>query len=206
MSIYNPYTFLRMRGLLGDATEEFIETLDNKDTEDQDEEEIYKMANVMTDCGGLQVMLNRLASVQDSVPSKHLLVVLLKLFDHCVKVKKNRETFLNPELKAIPILLRCVKLCLGAGMSDPGSQGGPCISEQVLQIMEKLLVEATVKQNTIEVRFNEFELLSIFSISVFISSGLLRLRVKRGDERRHPGAFGACCQLEGWNSTAPKPP
>ena len=36
----------RMRGLLGDATEEFIENLANKDNEDQDEEEIYKMANV----------------------------------------------------------------------------------------------------------------------------------------------------------------
>ena len=38
----------RMRGLLGDATEEFIENLANKDNEDQDEEEIYKMANVRT--------------------------------------------------------------------------------------------------------------------------------------------------------------
>ena len=36
----------RMRGLLGDATEEFIENLANKDNEDQDEEEIYKIANV----------------------------------------------------------------------------------------------------------------------------------------------------------------
>ena len=33
----------RMRGLLGDATEEFIETLTNKDSENQDEEDIYKM-------------------------------------------------------------------------------------------------------------------------------------------------------------------
>ena len=94
-----------MRGLLGDATEEFIENLANKDNEDQDEEEIYKMANVMAVNGGLKVMLNRLEHVQDTIRSKQLLIVLLKLFGHCVKVKQNREKLLDPDLKTIPILL-----------------------------------------------------------------------------------------------------
>lgn len=47
----------RMRGLLGDATEEFIETLEVKKQTTQDNEEIYKMANVLAQCGGLQVIL-----------------------------------------------------------------------------------------------------------------------------------------------------
>lgn len=53
----------RMRGLLGDATEEFVETLTAKSEQEVDNEEVYKMANVMADCGGLQVglMLLRLA-------------------------------------------------------------------------------------------------------------------------------------------------
>ena len=59
-----------MRGLLGDATEEFIETVNNKDGEDQDEEEVYSMANVMADCGGLNVMLLRLSSIMDTVYTK----------------------------------------------------------------------------------------------------------------------------------------
>lgn len=46
----------RMRGLLGDATEEFIETLNNKSQNTVDNEEVYKMANVLADCGGLQVI------------------------------------------------------------------------------------------------------------------------------------------------------
>ena len=50
-------------------------------------------------------------------------------------------------------MLNCVKLCLSANSNDFGSQG-PSLSEQVLQIMEKLLVEATIKQNTIEVYRN----------------------------------------------------
>ena len=76
----------RMRGLLGDATEEFIETLDNKESEDQDEEDVYKLANVMSECGGLEVMLSRMESVEDAQDSKQLLTVLLKLFGYCIKV------------------------------------------------------------------------------------------------------------------------
>ena len=146
----------RMRGLLGDATEEFIENLANKDNEDQDEEEIYKMANVMAVNGGLKVMLNRLAHVKDTIRSKQLLIVLLKLFGHCVRVKQAREKLLDPDLKTIPILLKCVTLCLSSGSSEASASqvSGPCLSEQVLQIMEKLLVEATIKQNTIEIYCN----------------------------------------------------
>ena len=101
-------------------------------------------------------MLNRLEHVQDTIRSKQLLIVLLKLFGHCVKVKQNREKLLDPELRTIPILLKCVKLCLSSGASETSAIGsqGPCLSEQVLQIMEKLLVEATIKQNTIEIYCN----------------------------------------------------
>lgn len=45
----------RMRGLLGDATEEFVESLNNKTQTTVDNEEVYKMANVLADCGGLTV-------------------------------------------------------------------------------------------------------------------------------------------------------
>ena len=45
----------RMRGLLGDATEEFIESLDKKEGEASDDEEIYKLAAVLGECGGIKV-------------------------------------------------------------------------------------------------------------------------------------------------------
>lgn len=140
----------RMRGLLGDATEEFIETLENKENEDQDDEEVYKLANVMADCNGLEVMLGRLESIQDTAYSKQLLTVLLKLFGYCIKVKKNRENLLNPNLKAIPILLQCLKLCLSSGETARSATSGPSVSEVILQHMECLLVEAASKDATIE--------------------------------------------------------
>ena len=49
----------RMRGLLGDATEDMVNSLDSGSDEDVDNEEVYKMANVMSQCGGLAVMLHR---------------------------------------------------------------------------------------------------------------------------------------------------
>lgn len=45
----------RMRGLLGDATEEFVETLDKKKEENVDHEQVYRMAAVMSECSGLEV-------------------------------------------------------------------------------------------------------------------------------------------------------
>ena len=46
----------RMRGLLGDATEEFIESLDKKEGEAEDDEVTYRLAKVMGQCGGLKVI------------------------------------------------------------------------------------------------------------------------------------------------------
>ena len=46
----------RMRGLLGEATEDIIERLDSDKT-DQDEEEVYKLASVLSKCGGIEVRL-----------------------------------------------------------------------------------------------------------------------------------------------------
>lgn len=64
------------RGLLGDATEEFIETLDNKGQSTVDNEEVYKMANVLAECGGLKVMVTRLGAIQNARRGKPLLQVM----------------------------------------------------------------------------------------------------------------------------------
>lgn len=63
--------------MLGDATEEFIETLDNKGQSTVDNEEVYKMANVLAECGGLKVMVTRLGAIQNARRGKPLLQVSL---------------------------------------------------------------------------------------------------------------------------------
>ncbi|TRY87094.1 hypothetical protein DNTS_009169 [Danionella cerebrum] len=126
----------RMRGLLGDATEEFIESLDSTTDEEEDDEEVYKMAGVMAQCGGLECMLNRLSGIKDFKQGRHLLTVLLKLFSYCVKVKINRQQLVKPEMNTLNVMLGTLNLV---------NSGGAAIAEQVLSIMEIILDEANAE-------------------------------------------------------------
>ena len=109
----------RMRGLLGDATEEFIENLSKT----------YKLAGVMGECGGLAVILHKLATITN----KTLLSVLLKL-----KIKANREKLLEPCMAVTAMLLATPKLCLTEERVRQSSN----MTDNVLQLMEKLLVDS----------------------------------------------------------------
>ncbi|KAK7862494.1 hypothetical protein R5R35_005919 [Gryllus longicercus] len=141
----------RMRGLLGDATEEFVETLDAKSEQEVNNEEVYKMANVMADCGGLQVMLDRLAAIQDTTRGRPLLQVLLKLFRLCVKVRRNQEVLTQPELSAISVFLGILQLCL-AGDTDSSQSS---VTEQLLDIMETVLSKAASQPLQAFLRFSQ---------------------------------------------------
>ena len=77
----------RMRGLLGDATEDIVERLDNGKDRDVDEEEDYKMSAVLSECNGLDAILTRLAHVKDFVQGHQLISAALKLLGFCVKLK-----------------------------------------------------------------------------------------------------------------------
>lgn len=128
----------RMRGLLGDATEEFIETLNNKSQEAVDNEQMYRMANVLADCSGLQVMLDRIGALQNVSKSRPLIQVLLKLFLLSVKVRRCQEVLCQPELGAINTLLKVLQLCL---QCDNDAQQA-AVTEQLLEIMETILSKA----------------------------------------------------------------
>lgn len=91
----------RMRGLLGDATEDMVNSLDSNSGEEEDSEAVYSMAAMMQQCGGLDVMLQRLGYVRDYQRGKQLVSVLLKLFDYCLKLKINRTELIKPEKDTI---------------------------------------------------------------------------------------------------------
>lgn len=120
----------RMRGLLGDATEEFVESLNANSEQKVNNEEVYKMANVLADCGGLKVMLDRLAAIQDISRARPLLQVLLKLFRLSVKVKKNQQVLSKPELRAVAVLLDVLQRCLA---TEPDSSQAT-VTEQLLDV------------------------------------------------------------------------
>lgn len=128
----------RMRGLLGDATEEFVETLKNKRKEQVDTEELYRMANVLADCNGLRVMLERIGSLQRISRQRELIQVLLKLFLICVKVRRCQEVLCQPEVGAINTLLKVLQMCLQSENDSIQS----AVTEQLLEIMETILSKA----------------------------------------------------------------
>ena len=142
----------RMRGLMGDATEEFISSLDNKDSQQVDNEVVYRMANLLASKGGLEVMLSRLSVISDLSPRcRPLLFVLLKLFSHCVKVEKNRKRLIDPSLKTISIMIPNLRMAIESDLSEvssasnqssPSSCGHVNFLEQLLPIMEAILMEA----------------------------------------------------------------
>ncbi|XP_065311151.1 E3 ubiquitin-protein ligase UBR4 isoform X4 [Dermacentor albipictus] len=124
----------RMRGLLGDATEEFVESLEAKAGGPQvDEEQVYRLARVMGTCGGLEAMLERLAAIDDLARGRPLLTVLLKLFGLCVKVRSNRLHLLESSLHAVARLLGALRLLLGAQEA--------ALAEQLLATLEAVLAE-----------------------------------------------------------------
>ena len=134
----------RMRGLLGDATEDMVNSLDSQTEEDVDKEEVYKMGSVLGEGDGLKVMLERLASIKDLVLGKQLMTVLLKLFSYAVNVKSNRLELLKPTMNTLTVMLGALNLALWAEQeSGTTATKGQTITEQVLQIMEVILLEAS---------------------------------------------------------------
>ena len=86
---------------------------DDKQQRPANDEETYRMANVMGECNGLDVLLERLSCVRDiHGEGRPLLGALVKLLSFCVKVQTNRALLISPELDAVQRLLVALKLCL----------------------------------------------------------------------------------------------
>jgi len=133
----------RMRGLLGDATEDMVENLDSDKAKDIDEEYEYKRAAILVDINGLDVILRRLSYNRDLSQSHQLVSVILKLIEYCIKVKVNRHYLNQPSSNAMKILLATLNLALRLERDHGSMSGGSTIAERVLKIMEILLQEAS---------------------------------------------------------------
>lgn len=129
----------RMRGLLGDATEEFIENLDPKKEEEVNNEQVYRMANVMAECGGIDIIVEQLSRISDLNRDRQLLQVILKLLRLCVKVKSNQVVLAKPELNAMGVLLGVLQLCLEVAGEYT------VLTEQLLEIMESTISKVALE-------------------------------------------------------------
>ncbi|XP_063828894.1 E3 ubiquitin-protein ligase UBR4 [Ostrinia nubilalis] len=125
----------RMRGLLGDATEEFVETLSQTNAEAVDDEQVYRMANVLADCGGLEVMLQRLAAIQRVGAARSLCSTLLRLLSLCARVRRCVRVLTRAETRALPVLLHALHLAADEEKDMPRAH----LVYQLLEIMERIL-------------------------------------------------------------------
>lgn len=151
----------RMRGLLGDATEDIIETFDTKknagENGEDDPEDVYRLAEVLSEHSGLETMLKRLESIRDMSSGKALLQILLKLFEYSIKLKVNRQRLIDPNLSSISAMLNKLNLLLKTEIEEQGrDQGLLSLTEKLLFIMDQLFHEATTTLS--QDKYNEFSL------------------------------------------------
>ncbi|XP_060810461.1 E3 ubiquitin-protein ligase UBR4 isoform X2 [Amyelois transitella] len=125
----------RMRGLLGDATEEFVETLSQTNAEAVDDEQVYRMANVLADCGGIETMLERLAAIQRVGVARSLCSTLLRLLALCARVRRCVRVLTRADTRALPVLLHALHL---AAIEERGMPQATLVY-QLLEIMERIL-------------------------------------------------------------------
>eukprot|EP00794_Sanderia_malayensis_P006454 gene6454-7186_t len=140
----------RMRGLLGDATEDMVDDLETDKDKDVDEEHEYRQAAVISEVGGLDIILKRLSYIRDLSRAQDLIFVMLKLLEYCVKVKVNRQYLGKPSVNALKIMLGTLNLALRLEKEKGSGSGGAMIAEKLLNIMGIVLHEASTQADQYE--------------------------------------------------------
>lgn len=75
-------------------------------------------------------MVKRLGAIKSLVRANPLLKVLLKLFWLCVKVNRCQEVLIKPEVGAMEVFLRTLKLCLDSELDSNQAT----VTEQLLSV------------------------------------------------------------------------
>lgn len=115
-----------------------METVEDHSDENIDYEKKHRMANVVVDCGGLEVMLNCLKCDTNLNANRSLLEVVLKLFSLCSKVKRCQEALCRPEMRAMEVFLQVLDLCIQNEATTPAAN----LIENLLEIMNTILTKA----------------------------------------------------------------
>ena len=155
-------------------------------------------------------MLDKLSSISSLARSRTLMAVLLKLFGYCCKLKSNRQLLLQPELRTTAVMLGSLQLCLaadgetasaasnaasGGGQSASGGGGGGgggggsggtanqagTLTETILELMEKLLVEAASSLRSVE-DYQRFTSASVEQITALLRAAV---HMKPGTDLHH---------------------
>ena len=122
----------RLQGLDGEATEPIVDKIDEESGEELDPESEFAIAAVVGETGGLEVMMDILGRSTPLLRVRECAALLLKLLQHCCKIKSNRTRMLSAS--ATQALLRMLPEAL-----EHESLGA--VAERLLLTVESLLEE-----------------------------------------------------------------
>lgn len=122
----------RLQGLDGEATEPIVETLEEEAGEEQDPESEFGIADVVGEAGGLEVMMSILKRATPLLRVRECAALLLKLLQHCCKIKSNRGRMLA--MDAANKLLSILSEALSSEALGP-------VAERLVLTVESLLEE-----------------------------------------------------------------
>ena len=120
----------RLQGLDGEATEPIVETVSEDSGEELDPEAEYAISEVVGETDGLTVMMDILARSTPLLRVRECAALLLKLLQHCCKIRTNRARML--EMKGTQRLLRMLPEAL-----ENECLGG--VAERIAYSIESLL-------------------------------------------------------------------
>uniref|UniRef100_A0A0M3HTT2 UBR-type domain-containing protein n=1 Tax=Ascaris lumbricoides TaxID=6252 RepID=A0A0M3HTT2_ASCLU len=126
----------RMRGLLGDATEPFVQSLADTSNKESVNDEQLRLAAIFGDLHGLSTVIQLIDDVELTSATKSLLAHMYQLLFYCAKMERNRRQLIKSG--AISRLLRVFERVHKAGVKEDMLEA---IALQSLQLCNVLLTD-----------------------------------------------------------------
>ncbi|VDK44653.1 unnamed protein product [Anisakis simplex] len=130
----------RMRGLLGDATEPFIQSLADTSNKESVNDAQLRLAAIFGELNGLKVVISLLDDIELTSATKNLITRMYQLLFYCVKMEKNRWQLI--ENGAVSRLLQVFERIYQSGVREETLD---TIALQSLQLCKVLLTDVVAK-------------------------------------------------------------
>nr|ACI48997.1 hypothetical protein Cbre_JD01.004 [Caenorhabditis brenneri] len=132
----------RMRGLMGDAVETFIENFgvaENSDDDEQEDEQLVRMINCLTQCGGIDKLMDLLETNVNSSSGRFLLGHLRKMFERIVKTPVGRRALI--ERRISERMMSVIRTCC----ADPTNESKVQIGMELYKVVEFVVTDKQVQ-------------------------------------------------------------
>ncbi|UMM10762.1 hypothetical protein L5515_000390 [Caenorhabditis briggsae] len=132
----------RMRGLMGDAVETFIENFgvaEDSNEDAEEDEQLAKMTSCLTKCGGIDKLMDLLATSVDSSSGRFLLGHLRKIFERIVKIPSGRRALIERQMPER--MFSVVRICC----ADPTNESKVQIGLELYKVVEFVVSDKQVQ-------------------------------------------------------------